>query len=181
MTVLSACREAAIELSQPEPSSLFSTTDDFAKELRLQANRAAVAVAKAYDWLKLKAIHTITGDGATTAFELPSDYDRMLKDTDLLTSSFGWRLNKSVVQLGKGDEGSGSDGDHTAHSAAHAGDMDDAGWGADLGHGGLPRDDCQDLGAYLRPPRARPPGTGREHLNTVPRHRNELENWPICW
>jgi hypothetical protein len=37
MTLLSVCQEAAIELSQTEPTSVFSTTDTFAKELRVQA------------------------------------------------------------------------------------------------------------------------------------------------
>lgn len=95
MTVLTACAEAAIELNQPEPSTLFSTTDQFAKELRTQANRTAVAVAKAYDWQKLLAIHTLTGDGTTTSFSLPSNYARMTKGADLLTSSFGYRLVKA--------------------------------------------------------------------------------------
>lgn len=95
MTVLSACQESAIDLSRNEPSSLFSTTDQFAKELRTQANRTAVAVAKAYDWQKLMAIHTLTGDGTTVSFSLPSDYDRMLVDSDLITSSFGTRICKA--------------------------------------------------------------------------------------
>jgi hypothetical protein len=95
MTVLSACAEAAIELNQPEPSSLFSTTDQFAKELRTQANRAATAIAKAYDWQKLTALHTLTGDGLTTAFTLPSDYDRMPLKSNVLTSQFASGLRKA--------------------------------------------------------------------------------------
>lgn len=78
MSVLSACREAAIELQGYEPSSIFSTSDQFCLELRAQANKTAVAVAKAHDWRALTTLHTIEGDGATTAFPLPSDYDRML-------------------------------------------------------------------------------------------------------
>lgn len=96
MTILSACQEAAIDLNQEEPSSLFSTSNQFAKEIRTQANRTAQAVAKAYDWQKLYAVHTLTGDGTATAFDLPADYDRMPKKTSLLTSSYGNSIRQAT-------------------------------------------------------------------------------------
>lgn len=95
MTVLSACIEASTELSQTEPSSIFSTTDQFSKELRLQANRSAVAIAKAYDWQALTALKTMTGNGATTSFALPSDYDRMPLKSNVLTSQYIAGLRKA--------------------------------------------------------------------------------------
>lgn len=98
MSVLTSCQDAAVELNQSVPDSLFSTTDDFAREMRLQADRTATAVLKAYDWQKQMVVHTLTGDGTTTTFSLPDDYDRLPKDTDLLTSSFGWKLNKARDQ-----------------------------------------------------------------------------------
>lgn len=88
MTILSVCQEAAIELNQPEPATLFSTTDQFAKELRTQANRAAKAILKAYDWRALTKLAILTGNGATTSFTLPVDYDRMPVKTSLLSSQF---------------------------------------------------------------------------------------------
>lgn len=94
MTVLTACIEASTELSQTEPSSIFSTTDQFAKELRLQANRSAVAIAKAYDWQALTALKTMTGDGTTTSFPLPADYDRMPLKANVLTSQYIAGLRK---------------------------------------------------------------------------------------
>lgn len=97
MTVLSACQAAAVKLNQDEPTSLFSSTEQFDKELRTHANDAAVAIAKAYDWQKLMAIHTLTGDGTTTSFALPSDYDRMVSGSELLTSTAGWKLQKADV------------------------------------------------------------------------------------
>jgi hypothetical protein len=87
MTVLSAAQEAAIELSQTEPSSLFSTTDRFAKELRVQANKSAVAILKMYDWQALTKRAIVTGDGSATAFDLPDDYDRMVLKTNLASSA----------------------------------------------------------------------------------------------
>lgn len=96
MTVLSACQEAAIELSQTEPTSLFSTTDRFAKELRVQANKSAVAIMKAYDWQLLTKRATVTGDGTDMSFPLPSDYDRMAKKTNLASSASNIDLIKAT-------------------------------------------------------------------------------------
>lgn len=96
MTVLSACQEAAIELSQTEPTTLFSTTDKFAKELRVQANKSAVAIAKAYDWQALTTRATITGDGSDTSFPLPSDYGRMVLKTNLASNSSNIDLVKAT-------------------------------------------------------------------------------------
>jgi hypothetical protein len=92
MTVLSACALAAIELNQPEPASLFSTTDKLAQELRTQANKSASAILKVYDWQRQLAVHTLTGDGTTTSFALPSDYDRMPLKAMVMSSSFSWGL-----------------------------------------------------------------------------------------
>jgi hypothetical protein len=79
MTILSACQEAAIELLGygSMPSSLFSSTDEFAVELRTLANKTATALAKAHDWRKLTVLNTTDGDDDATSFALPSDYDRM--------------------------------------------------------------------------------------------------------
>jgi hypothetical protein len=96
MTILSACQEAAIELSQTEPTSVFSTTDTFAKELRVQANKSAVAIMKAYDWQALTRRATITGDGSDTSFPLPTDYDRMAAKTNLASSSTNVDLVKAT-------------------------------------------------------------------------------------
>lgn len=95
MSLLSACQEAAIELNQTEPTSIFSSTDRFAKELRVQANKSAEAIMKAYDWQILTKRATITGDGTDTSFPLPSDYDRMAKKTNLASSSTNVDLIKA--------------------------------------------------------------------------------------
>ncbi len=96
MTVLSSAQEAAIELSQTEPTTLFSTTDKLAKELRVQANRSAVAIAKAHDWQALTTRATITGDGSDTSFPLPTDYDRMVLKTNLASNSSNLDLVKAT-------------------------------------------------------------------------------------
>lgn len=94
MTVLTACQLAAIELNQTQPSSLFSTTDPFAVELRRLANKSAKAIGSRYEWQKLTVLQTMTGDGSTTSFALPSDYDRMPVDGEVLTSQLSSGLRK---------------------------------------------------------------------------------------
>lgn len=78
MTVLAAAQLAGIALLGRKPGSLFST-DQFGLELGQLATEAASAIAQYYDWQKLKKLKTYSGDGSTIAFDLPPDYDRMLK------------------------------------------------------------------------------------------------------
>jgi len=80
VTLLTACQEAATELGMPIPSAVAaSTSNAFARELLLHANRSAVALMKTHDWRELTTLGTLTGDGSTTAFDLPTGYDRMPK------------------------------------------------------------------------------------------------------
>lgn len=95
MTVLSVCREAAILLSQDEPTTLFSTTESFAKEIRTLANESAAVIGETYDWQILTKLATVTGDGADTSFPLPDDYDRMVMKTNLAGSDSNIDLVKS--------------------------------------------------------------------------------------
>lgn len=78
MTVLAAAQDAAILLLGRKPSSLFGS-DQFGAELGALANEAAADIVEYYDWQKLRKLATFTGDGATASFDLPIDYNRMLK------------------------------------------------------------------------------------------------------
>lgn len=95
MTLLSVCQDVAIELNQTEPTTIFSNTDSFAKELRVKANESAVAIGEAYDWQILTRLATVTGDGVDTSFAFPSDYDRMVMKTNLAGNSTNIDLVKS--------------------------------------------------------------------------------------
>lgn len=95
MTVLDACSDAAIELVGRPLTTLFSTTDQFAQELRLTANKAARAIQKAHDWRALTTLNTITGDGTSLGFDLPADYDRMPVKADLFYNSTAGRLTRA--------------------------------------------------------------------------------------
>lgn len=90
MTVLTACQEAAklLRPGQTVPTSVFSSTDTFAVELAALSTEAARAIGKAHDWRKLTTLKTHTGDGTTTQFALPADYDRMPVKAAVFSTSY---------------------------------------------------------------------------------------------
>lgn len=88
MTVLSAAQSAALRLLGRKPTTIFSSSSTFEMELADLATEAAIAIAKEHEWQKLKTLATLTGDGSTTAFDLPADYDRMVKDGNLHSSRY---------------------------------------------------------------------------------------------
>jgi hypothetical protein len=100
MSVLAAAQSAAILLVGRKPASLFST-DVLGLELGALATEAATAIAEYYDWEKLKLLKSYAGDGATVAFDLPTDYGRMLKKGKLHSST--WK-NASYAQARDEDE-----------------------------------------------------------------------------
>lgn len=88
MTVLSACQEASKLMGLSAPSQVYGSTSRYEVELQAIANDAAKAIAKAHDWRKFTTLQTHAGDATKTAFDMPSDYDRMpLKAAVYLTSS----------------------------------------------------------------------------------------------
>lgn len=88
MTILSACQSAAVRLVGRRPTTIFSATGQLEIELAELSNEVAADILKAHEWQKFKILKTYTGDGATIAFDLPTDYDRMLVNGKVHSSSF---------------------------------------------------------------------------------------------
>lgn len=88
MSVLTACQSAALRLLGRRPTTIFSSSDTFEMELADLSTEVAVSIAKAHDWQKLTTLATLTGDGSTTAFDLPTAYDRMIKDGHVHSSQY---------------------------------------------------------------------------------------------
>jgi hypothetical protein len=88
MSVLTALQRASTAIGLAVPAAVFSSTEREHVELQDVANTVARDIADFYDWQVLKAIATITGDGTTTAWSLPSDYGRQLKKAHLWASTF---------------------------------------------------------------------------------------------
>lgn len=79
MTVLSALQSAAVRLVGYRPPTIYSSNDQLEIELADLANEVVREIVDSYDWQALTRLHKITGDGASTEFDLPGDYKRMVK------------------------------------------------------------------------------------------------------
>lgn len=99
MTVLSACQSAAVRLLSVRPTSIFSSSEKFEMELADLATETAVSIAKAHDWQTLTTLATLTGDGSDTAFDLPSDYDRMINDGNVHSATFSTGIFRRAADL----------------------------------------------------------------------------------
>ena len=62
------------------------------KEFARLVNRAAKDILRSHEWSLLKKQATITGDGAATTFDLPSDYDRRILGAQMYGSDIGRAL-----------------------------------------------------------------------------------------
>lgn len=88
MTVLAACQKASQLMGLTAPSQVYGSTSRYEVELQAVANEAARAITAEHDWRKLTTLKTQAGDGSSTSFSLPSDYDRMpMKAKIFLTST----------------------------------------------------------------------------------------------
>jgi hypothetical protein len=93
MTVLSIAQHAALVLGLNVPQQVYGSPDRDSVELGAMLNSIRPQIRDEFDWQNLVLQATITGDGETESFDLPSDYYRMLKDTNLYNSDIpGWQV-----------------------------------------------------------------------------------------
>ena len=67
-----------VRLVGRKPQTVFSSAQQMEMEIVDLATDVAADIAGSHDWRALTSIHTITGDGVTSSFDLPADYDRMV-------------------------------------------------------------------------------------------------------
>lgn len=79
MPLIDIVKGAAIQVGLSQPSVAASATDRTTVELVYWANYAARELAQWHDWTALATAGSITGDGATTEWATPVDFDRMAK------------------------------------------------------------------------------------------------------
>lgn len=99
MTVLTAIQGASLSLGLAYPSVVFSSTEKTWRQMQDTANECAIQIAQSYDWQRLKKTATFTGDDVVTAFSLPNDYDRMVKDANIWGPSMAFYLAQQVVDF----------------------------------------------------------------------------------
>ena len=104
MTLLTVTRDVCAVVGVLAPQSVFSniTGNRAMQEMLALANEMAQRIAYDYrDWTQLIKTATITGDGTTTAFNLPANYKRMI------TGGNVWRSTSSVdpmINIGNADD-----------------------------------------------------------------------------
>jgi hypothetical protein len=86
MTALSLLQDAAPFMGLTVPDGVMSSTVREHVELKAVLNDMADKLTKAHTWQLLKRLATLTGDGTTEDFNLPSDYDWMPDTSDIWTS-----------------------------------------------------------------------------------------------
>lgn len=84
MTIATAVGSASLRVVGTVPAAVFSSTDQVIVEMRDLARDVAEDIARACDWRDLTKVAVFTGDGSTTAFAKPTDYDRMAQGEDIV-------------------------------------------------------------------------------------------------
>ena len=106
MTLLTVFQDACTSgIALDKPSAVFGSSTREHLELATLANEAAEMIVQSHEWQALNRIATITGDGSTEDFDLPSDYDDMLDKSQLWTSS----LETPLTPISDRDEWLGLD------------------------------------------------------------------------
>lgn len=90
MSILDVVKGAATVLGMDVPNQVYGATTREMVEMQRLANVMASEIIDAYDWQKLLILKTLTGNGVASAFDLPSDYDRMQKTSSLWSSRWLW-------------------------------------------------------------------------------------------
>lgn len=84
MTIAAAVSSASLRVVGTVPAAVFSSTDQVIVEMRDLARDVAEDIARSCDWRDLTQIAVFTGDGTTTSFPKPADYDRMSQGEDIV-------------------------------------------------------------------------------------------------
>ena len=87
MSILTVVQSAATVIGIEVPAQVFPSTDRTMVEMKSMINRVAKQVAREHDWSMLRMIYEITDTGSD--FELPPNYDRMIRDGEIWGSSWG--------------------------------------------------------------------------------------------
>jgi len=88
MSLLTVFQQACTSgIALEKPAAVYGSTTREHVELANIANEMAAMIAASHEWQILNKIATITGDGTTEDFSLPSDFDRMLDKSQLWSTS----------------------------------------------------------------------------------------------
>ena len=86
MTVLDVAKDVCAEVGLDIPTALFGQTDRDWVELASHFNKARREIQQAYEWSAKKVYGKIVGDGISSLFSVPDDFDRMVVGGSLWSS-----------------------------------------------------------------------------------------------
>jgi len=93
MTILSVVKDVALKIGIEQPDAVYTSTTRDMLEMQALIDEVSTDIVECYSWQYLTKQETITGDGATEAQALPSDYKEMLAGSDIWSSRWTWAFN----------------------------------------------------------------------------------------
>lgn len=93
MTILAVVQNVCLVVAIDKPDQVFASTDREMQEMARLANEMTDRLMSLHDWQILQTIQTYTGDGVAEGFDLPDDYDRMVKTASMWSSRWTWAFN----------------------------------------------------------------------------------------
>lgn len=94
MTILSIARDVCKVVGLDPMDALFTSTSREHVEMAGLANEMVERIAYSYPWQEFSTIHTISGDGSTESFPMPSDYNFMTDESQVWSSSLAGPLTR---------------------------------------------------------------------------------------
>lgn len=88
MSILTAVQDAMVLCGQPQPSGVVSNPDPTVLKFLAFAQQEAESTGSEFNWRNLNIALTLTGDGTTTLFALPSDFERILQGQALWSNKY---------------------------------------------------------------------------------------------
>lgn len=88
MSILTAVSDAMVLCGQPQPNSVVSNPDPTVAKFLAFAQTEVEVTGSDFNWRNLNIGLTLTGDGTTTLFMLPSDFERILQGQALWSQKY---------------------------------------------------------------------------------------------
>src|SRR3990167_567366 len=82
MSLLTIVQDACDEIGVPQPYTVIDNTDEQIRKLLALSNRDGRSWTRDYDWTILQRLYTFTTTDGTADYALPSDYSRLLPQTE---------------------------------------------------------------------------------------------------
>lgn len=87
MTILSVVQSATTVLGMNVPDAVYGNQAREMVEMRAHVARVSDLIVDEFDWQRLTRIGSIIGDGAQTEFDLPLDFHRFQKNSQLISQA----------------------------------------------------------------------------------------------